>query len=122
MAVSKASLRFTQTKKQLVLMALAALLLPLCAARAADKPQASSPRAKKGDALFRQNCALCHNKQPGDTTPFGPPNLHGVLRNKTITPAQAVSIIKAGKGQMPPFESRLTESEIQDLLAYLKTQ
>lgn len=34
---------------------------------------------KPGDALFHEKCVGCHNKQPGDTSPFGPPNLHGIF-------------------------------------------
>jgi mono/diheme cytochrome c family protein len=99
-----------------------ALLLPAIGAAAADKNENVSPRVKRGSALFQQNCIVCHNKKPGDTAPFGPPNLHGVLRNKVITPAQAATIIKNGRGTMPPFGSRLSVSQIQELIAYLHTQ
>ena len=51
-------------------------------------------KAKRGAAIFQQNCVSCHNKQPDDATPFGPPNLHGIFSSKPlvtppITPAQA---------------------------------
>ncbi|MGA8531887.1 MAG: cytochrome c [Acidobacteriaceae bacterium] len=101
---------------------MAALLSPVSVVRAADTQPANSLRVKKGAALFQKNCILCHNKQRGDATPFGPPNLHGVLQKKLITSAQARAIIRTGRGQMPPFSSRLTESQIQDLIAFLKTQ
>jgi mono/diheme cytochrome c family protein len=101
---------------------MAALLLPAISALAGDKSENLSPRAKMGSALFQQNCIVCHNKKPGDTAPFGPPNLHGVLRKKVITAAQAATIIKNGRGAMPPFGSRLSVSQIQQLIAYLHTQ
>lgn len=83
----------------------------------------SHPNAavRQGKALFQQKCAGCHNKQPGDTNPFGPPNLHGIFQHKVLTPAEAHHIIRHGKGSMPPFES-LSDSQIDHLLAYLKTQ
>lgn len=84
----------------------------------ADHPTAA---AKNGRALFQQSCAGCHNKQPGDTTPFGPPNLHGIFQKKVLTPTQARKIIRHGKGGMPSFGS-LRDSQIDSLLAYLKTQ
>lgn len=93
------------------------LLLPVHPANAAP-----DSGAKRGDALFHERCVNCHNKQAGDTTPFGPPNLHGILRNKVITPAEAAAIIRQGKGQMPPFGAVLKANEIDDLIAYLKTQ
>jgi mono/diheme cytochrome c family protein len=84
-------------------------------------------KAKRGSALFQQNCVSCHNKQPGDTTPFGPPNLHGIFSSKSmvtppVTPAQATDIIKKGIAPMPAFGSILTDAQISDLIAYLKAQ
>ena len=76
---------------------------------------------RRGKALFQKNCAGCHNKQPGDTSPFGAPNLHGIFQHKVLTPVQARSIIRHGKGSMPPFSS-LSDSQIDQLLAYLKAQ
>lgn len=86
-----------------------------------------SARAKQGEVLFQQHCITCHNKQPGDTTPFGPPNLHGIFSKKPlvktpVTPQQATQIIKNGLAPMPPFAGVLTNSQIQALIAYLKTQ
>jgi mono/diheme cytochrome c family protein len=90
-------------------------------------PPAMNAKAKRGAAVFQQNCVSCHNKQPGDTTPFGPPNLHGIFSSKPlvtppVTPAQATNIIKKGKSPMPAFGSILTETQISDLIAYLKAQ
>lgn len=88
---------------------------------------AMNVKAKRGAAIFQQNCVSCHNKQPDDSTPFGPPNLHGIFSSKPmvnppITPAQAVATIKNGKAPMPAFGSILTEAQIGDLIAYLKAQ
>jgi mono/diheme cytochrome c family protein len=84
-------------------------------------------KAKRGAAVFQQNCLSCHNKQPGDTTPFGPPNLHGIFSSKPlvtppVTPAQATDVIKKGKAPMPAFAGILTDAQISDLIAYLKAQ
>src|ERR1700733_4437165 len=84
-------------------------------------------KAKRGAAIFQQNCVRCHNKQPDHATPFGPPNLHGIFSSKPlvtppITPAQATETIKNGKAPMPAFGSILTEAQISDLIAYLKAQ
>jgi mono/diheme cytochrome c family protein len=86
-----------------------------------------SVRAKRGEAIFQQNCVSCHNKQPDDTTPFGPPNLHGIFSSKPLvhpamTPAQAVDFIKKGAAPMPAFAGILTDAQINDLIAYLKVQ
>lgn len=109
----------------LLLAALAGVMVAVVAsgsAQASGHEESSSPRVKRGDAVFHQRCVVCHNKQAGDTTPFGPPNLHGIFREKVLTPAQAATIIHDGKDRMPSFGAILKPSEIQDVIAYLKTQ
>lgn len=95
----------------------------------ADTPKTPvmTARAKRGEAIFKQNCVSCHNKQPDDTTPFGPPNLHGIFGSKTmvhpaLTPEQATAFIKKGAAPMPAFAGILTDAQINDLIAYLKVQ
>ena len=94
----------------------------------ADTPaKPLNAKAKRGSEIFQQNCVSCHNKQPGDATPFGPPNLHGIFSAKPmvkspVTPAQATDIIKKGIAPMPAFGSILTDAQISDLIAYLKAQ
>jgi mono/diheme cytochrome c family protein len=80
--------------------------------------------AKEGAVLFQKYCAHCHNKEAGDTTPFGPPNLHGIFAKKppVITAKEAEDIIAHGKGVMPGFSNQLEPADIDNLLAYLKTQ
>lgn len=89
------------------------------AARAADKPMAQSPAIKRGDALFHQRCAVCHNKLPGNNAPFGPPNLYTVFRKKILTVSQATEIVHKGKGPMPSFGTSITDGQIRDVVAYL---
>ena len=94
----------------------------------ADTPKpVMNAKAKRGAAIFQQDCVSCHNRQPDDSTPFGPPNLHGIFSSKPmvtppITPVQATETIKNGKAPMPAFGSILTEAQISDLVAYLKAQ
>jgi len=89
----------------------------------AQKP-APSGKAKLGETIFKAQCIGCHNKAPGDTTPFGPPNLHGIIGSTApqITPQVAAATIKTGKGIMPAFDGKLTPQEISNVVAYLKTQ
>ncbi len=89
------------------------------ASHATDHPAPQGAAVKRGDSLFHQRCAVCHNKQPGDTTPFGPPNLYQVFRKKTITVAEASEIIRKGKGPMPAFGTSISEGQIRDVVAYL---
>jgi mono/diheme cytochrome c family protein len=86
----------------------------------ADTPPAVS--VKHGSEIFHQRCAVCHTQQPGDSLPFGPPNLYQVLRTRTITPEQAEGIITRGKGPMPAFGATLTKRDIRCVIAYLRAE
>ncbi len=91
------------------------------------KPPVMNAKAKRGAVIFQQNCVSCHNKQPDDATPFGPPNLHGMFSSKplvhpALTPAEAEAFIKKGAAPMPAFAGILTEAQLADLIAYLKVQ
>lgn len=110
-----------------VLFAAGALVLTSLAGFADTAKPPMSAKAKRGSVLFQQNCVSCHNKKPDDTTPFGPPNLHGIfsskpLVNPPITPDQAADVIRKGIAPMPAFGSMLSEAQISDLIAYLKVQ
>lgn len=110
-----------------LLAASGVLLLASVIGNADTAKPVMNARARQGEALFQQHCITCHNKQPGDATPFGPPNLHGIfsknpLVKPPITPQRAVQIIKNGVAPMPPFAGVLTNSQIDALIAYLKTQ
>ena len=105
-------------------LGLAALLFGLsCSSALAVEPVPKTAAAKRGSAIFHKRCIVCHNKQPDDTSPFGPPNLYAVFRGKPkITTAQAETIIMNGKGQMPSFKAVLTKDEIRSILAYLRSK
>jgi len=78
---------------------------------------------KHGSQIFATRCIVCHNKQPGDNSPFGPPNLYSAFKGKAaITATQAETIITKGKSPMPPFGTVLSKNDISSVVAYLKAQ
>ena len=82
---------------------------------------APADMVKQGSEIFHKRCFVCHNKQPGDTTPFGPPNLYTVFRgHSALTSQQAESVIVHGRGQMPAWGAILTRSEIKSVILYLR--
>jgi len=103
----------------------AAIFLCSCfgAASPAGTGNDSRPvRVRQGEVIFQQQCVRCHNKAVGDTSSFGPPNLHGIFRRATpLSRSEAEAIIRQGKPPMPPFAGVLTTSQIDELIAYLKT-
>lgn len=108
-------------------LALAVLpLLLFCGAElhgsAVETHRPLGPEAKRGKAIFQQRCIACHNKLPGQSAPFGPPNLYGIFKGPSaITTKQAEEIITHGKGAMPAWGTVLTHSDIEAVIAYLRT-
>jgi mono/diheme cytochrome c family protein len=113
----------------LTVLALMSISFLSVAGAAQDDPAAktddTSPktRVEEGKKVFHDRCLACHNKAAGDTTPFGPPNLHGIFKGQSaITTAEATTIIVKGKNSMPAWGNVLSKSEISSVIAYLKTQ
>lgn len=116
--------------KWLFILGLAAVMPAMTISWAKGKT-ALSPAAKAGKKVFDQNCTLCHIANQ-TTTKIGP-GLKGVLKNKELpyshrpaTVANVIKQIKNGNPQgkpmpMPPFANKLSKTQINDLIAYLKT-
>ncbi len=71
--------------------------------------------ANQGYKLFLLNCAHCHGDDArGDEGP----DLHGV----TQSDARITSMIQNGvKGEMPKFGSKLSATDVQALIAFVRT-
>jgi len=69
----------------------------------------------QGHTLFMMNCAHCHgNDARGDEGP----DLHGVTKSD----ARISSLIKNGiKGEMPKFGAKLTDADVQALIAFVRS-
>ncbi len=86
-----------------------------------------SDRQKRGQHWFLQRCALCHlPKYTKEKTKVELPvfwmSLVGLFRDARPDQEQRVrEIIRKGARRMPGFQYGLKPSEIEDLIAYLKT-
>lgn len=70
---------------------------------------------KEGARLFRLNCAHCHG---ADATGDEGPDLHGLTKSD----ARIREMIKHGiKGEMPRFEQKLSDADIQALIAFIRS-
>ena len=122
--------RSLNTIKWLFILALAAVM-PVATITWAKSKTTLSPEAKAGQKIFDQNCTLCHIADQ-TTTKIGP-GLKDVLKNKELPyshrPATVANVreqIEKGNPQgkpmpMPPFASKLSKTELDNLIAYLKT-
>lgn len=94
---------------------------------AAPRPnsQTLSAEQRRGEGLFLQRCSICHlpRKLKFGSPPVIGPSLSGQF--KDATPEQMKTLrgfILKGGPDMPGFQYGLDPKEIDDLIAYLKTQ
>jgi mono/diheme cytochrome c family protein len=92
---------------------LAALLVAACGGGADGDERASLTGAE----LFQENCAACHG---ADAEGAVGPSLVGVADRLSVD--QTVAVVTDGRGVMPSFEGRLSESEIRRVVEYVRTR
>ena len=95
-------------------------------AKTAPKKTAAKGSATKGKDVFDQKCAMCHNAD-SDQKKIGP-GLKGLskrgtftVNNNKVTDENLKNWIENGDSMMPPFKDVLDETQIRDVIAYVKT-
>ena len=77
-----------------------------------------------GADLYRTKCVMCHGADGLATTP--------TAKNFKVLSFKAPEMIKAsdaqlaastndGKGKMPAYKSKLTDAQVKDVIAYIRT-
>ena len=109
--------------RRLVLVPVVALCLGaqlLCPAQSATARTHAKGNAEDGHSVYQHTCVMCHSTQPG--VKIVGPSLAGVLSGPHAGATHAVQqTILNGKGRMPAERGKLSDQEMTDLLAYLKT-
>lgn len=79
----------------------------------------SSPAvAQDAAATFKAKCAMCHGAD-GKGGKMGTRDF-GSAEVKAETDAQLTEIITKGKGKMPSYSGKLKDTEIKDLVTYVR--
>jgi putative membrane protein len=82
---------------------------------------AQSDDAEVGRDVFQANCAMCHGTDASGMMGMHP-SLRGAVERLTLEGVEVT--VRNGRDTMPPmpaFEDRLTDQEINDVIAYLDT-
>ena len=86
----------------------------------------NSAAATRGKSLFQQKCSICHY-DTSDQKKIGP-GLKGIAKRGTftvngnkITDDSLKTWIENGDQLMPPFKDVLEETQVKDVIAYVKT-
>lgn len=91
-------------------------------------------RLKRGQRVFQQNCAVCHGRlaeghpdwrKLGMDGKCPPPPLNGTGHDWHHPKAVLVQIIKNGspdgKGNMPAWQGKLSDQEIENVIAWIQS-
>ncbi len=114
-----------------ILLIKAILIFTIALPGFAETGKAPAPEAvERGLALYERNCQQCHQaKGVGE-------NIPPALRHPDFIPAmpldekshawhhgdeQLVQTIRRGNKRMPPFDKVLSEPQLRDLVAYMKS-
>ena len=123
-------------KRNLVMVGIT--VLAIASALAAQNPEPKTPKKKssndshasaaavaRGKEIFEKKCAVCHYAD-SDAKKIGP-GLKGIskrgftVNQSKVTDETLKTWIANGDSLMPPFKDVLTPSEIDDVVAYVKT-
>jgi mono/diheme cytochrome c family protein len=90
-------------------------LVALMAGQAAGQNSEQATPVEGGRRLFLANCAHCHAEDgSGDEGP----SLHGLRKSDE----RIAKLIREGiKGEMPRFGSKLSDAEVQKLIAFVRS-
>ncbi len=99
--------------------AVAVLIVVICSVAMAQDA-AKAPGAE----IFKSKCVLCHGADGSGNTPLGKQLQAANLRSKEaqkLSNDEMHKIIHDGQANMPPFEDKLTDDEIDQVIQYVRT-
>lgn len=123
--------RYSSRNIHWLLVLMSGLVLSIATVGWAGSKTTLSPAAKAGKKLFNQNCGTCHFAN--ETGRKVGPGLKGILKNKELpyshkpaTVANVRETIEKGISQgrpipMPAVGANFSKTEMNNLIAYLKT-
>jgi mono/diheme cytochrome c family protein len=77
---------------------------------------------KSAASLFQQNCSPCHGNDGKGNKAIGTPNFTDPAFIHSVSAEEMRSAIEKGKnGRMPAWSGKLTEEQISDLVAYIRS-
>lgn len=114
--------------KPVLLAAAALVLLAACnqaPVRHTDSELGLSPQQARGRRVYDQHCLVCHEAY--SSSDRNGPSLMGLYKKKFMVSGQPVNddrvrdITLMGKSKMPAYQGVLTDDQVNDMIAYIKT-
>jgi cytochrome c6 len=76
-----------------------------------------------GETIYKQKCAMCHGADGEANTPAGKMLKAQSFKSAALmkeTEAEMIEATKKGKGKMPEFGTKLSDSQIKEVIAYVR--
>lgn len=77
-----------------------------------------------GPSTYKTKCLMCHAEDGSGNTPAGKatktPSFNSPEMLK-VSDAEFIADTKNGKGKMPAYSGKLTDQEIKEVIAYIRT-
>lgn len=80
--------------------------------------------AQSGAATYKAKCAMCHGADGAGNTPVGKSMKIRSFKSAEDVKASDAELIKAtkqGVGKMPAYAGKLSDAQIKDVVAYIRT-
>jgi len=84
----------------------------------------TSAFAQSGADTYKSKCAMCHGADGLAETPTGKMMKVPSFKSPDVVKASDSAMIdetKSGKGKMPAYKDKLTDAQIKDVVAYIRT-
>ncbi len=82
-------------------------------------PVANAQDIFAGRTIYEDHCASCHGLDGRPTVPGTPDFSEG--SSLFVSDAELIRVVKSGKSLMPAYDRVLKESEVLDVISYLRT-
>jgi len=80
--------------------------------------------AQSGADTYKTKCAMCHGPDGTAATPMGKMMKIPSFKSPEVvkaTDASLGAVTKDGKGKMPAYNGKLTDGQIKEVVAYIRT-
>jgi|HubBroStandDraft_4_1064222.scaffolds.fasta_scaffold44614_1 cytochrome c6 len=79
---------------------------------------------QSGEATYKAKCAMCHGADGVGDTPVGKSMKVNSFKSDAdvkASDADLIKVTKDGKGKMPAYAGKLTDDQIQEVVAFIRT-
>lgn len=101
-----------------------ALYLAAIGSMAAFMTISTASAQTSGAEIYKSKCMMCHGADGSGNTPAGKMMKAIPFKSPELvkkTNAELIAATESGKGHMPAYKGKLTDAQIKDVIAYIRT-